>query len=267
MQPYFEAKEELVTDIYIFQSIKNECLAHFHQHLELVFCIEGEINININGEHYLLKKDEFCLSMSYDIHTYQTPKFSDTITLIIPTYLVPSLMAIAKNKALSNNAFRDKEKNEEIKKALYNLLENQENKNDIYKKGQLYIILSEVVQNLVEPSSFQNSNVIVKNILVFIDKNLSNELSLEIIAKEMGYNKFYVSHIFNDVTKQSITQYMNASRARLALELLQKGETELSRIYQKCGFQSQRNFNRIFKENFNLSPSEFIKTMNYKKTL
>ncbi len=256
MQPYFETKDDSNPNVYIFQSENNLCSPHFHQCIEFVLCLSGQISVTINGNDYLLNAGDLGISMSFDIHSYYTPEKSDAIILLIPLILVPSLTKFMQKKSLEYNVLRSRKKTRLIKQAMYAMLNNTE-ANEFFLKGQSYIILAEVMKYIKLVDGGQGATLLMRNILLYIEDNFTKELTLDIISKKFGYSKFYMSHLFNSYINKNINEYINFLRVRLAAKLMAESNSNISEICYSVGFNSQRNFNRAFKKYYNKTPTEF----------
>ena len=68
------------------------------------------------------------------------------------------------------------------------------------------------------------------------------------MAKELGYEPHYLSRYFNQFFSKSFKRVLNEYRVSYAKELMASGERSLSRVALESGFQSIRNFNRVYRE-------------------
>lgn len=100
----------------------------------------------------------------------------------------------------------------------------------------------------------------INNILLFIDQNLDQELSLETIAKIENYSPFHLHRIFKAITNETINEYITRKRIeKTALILIHKKEITISELSLQYGFNSNSSFTRTFKKFYALSPTEFRK--------
>ncbi len=97
----------------------------------------------------------------------------------------------------------------------------------------------------------------VKKIYKYIEKNLRNELTVEIIAEELHHNSGYLGRIFKETTGSSLKYYINAKKIALAQQLLREGNTP----YDVCfmlGFNNYSSFSRCFSMHIGLSPKQYV---------
>jgi len=86
------------------------------------------------------------------------------------------------------------------------------------------------------------------------------DLSLQILANEAGVPFSRASRSINAVGKKSFSKWLNELRVEEAKQLLHSTVAEtytLEAIAQMAGFASRSNFNAIFKQVTNTSPSDF----------
>jgi AraC-like DNA-binding protein len=73
----------------------------------------------------------------------------------------------------------------------------------------------------------------------------------------------HLSYYFNQVLKQKFTDWRNHLRVQHAKELIQNGKAEmfsLETISKECGFSNQTTFIKAFKQELQLTPSEFARS-------
>lgn len=122
---------------------------------------------------------------------------------------------------------------------------------------------STVIKFEVENS--KNENVEAFENYIKIEKNYQNpDLSLELVADELGINKSYLSRVINNELEKSFTDYVNEMRVEEAKIYLTNPDFKkytLLAIGMEAGFNSKSVFNSSFKKFTGMTPSEFRKTM------
>lgn len=94
----------------------------------------------------------------------------------------------------------------------------------------------------------------------FIEKNIRNELTPEIIAKECGYSPFHFSRLFNNSQGMTLMEYVKKRRLSLAVENLFTGARIID-IALMYGFETHTGFSKAFKKEYGFSPSQYIKRL------
>ena len=92
----------------------------------------------------------------------------------------------------------------------------------------------------------------------YIKNNLTDDnLTQSEMAKRAGISKDYFSRIFKEITGLNYNKWLNLIRVEKAAELMSNDGMSLTEIAMLSGFQSISSFNRVFKEQKNMSPSEY----------
>jgi AraC-like DNA-binding protein len=73
----------------------------------------------------------------------------------------------------------------------------------------------------------------------------------------MGISRYYLSRTFSEKLQTSFPNYLNSLRVDLAKNLLESGDQDILQICYECGFESQRTFNRVFKNTCGITPREY----------
>ncbi len=91
-----------------------------------------------------------------------------------------------------------------------------------------------------------------------IKNNLtSDDLSQATMARMAGISKDYFSRIFKNVTGMNYNKWLNMIRLEKATELLTIDDRTLTEIAMLSGFQSIPSFNRVFRSEKGMTPSEY----------
>ena len=78
---------------------------------------------------------------------------------------------------------------------------------------------------------------------------LNSNLTLEMLAQEMGTNRTYLSRMFNWKKKMSFTAYLNGMRLDYATSCIKEGgEYHVEQLVADCGFHSARAFYKAVME-------------------
>lgn len=98
---------------------------------------------------------------------------------------------------------------------------------------------------------------ITKRILLYIEDNLERELSLEKVAEEFGYSKFYTARIFKDHTGMTLYKYIQGRRLNEAARKLAKTNQPIVEIALEAGYGSQQAFTQAFRRMYSRTPQEY----------
>ena len=135
----------------------------------------------------------------------------------------------------------------------------------LYKEGITYTILSDTLETYLGRKEHTNFRVSlsqeetnkVLSISEFIDKNLDNLPTIDIIAKENLISESKIQKIFNNYYNCSVNDFIKNKRLTKARNLLEKSDFSISEISQKIGVKSNSYFTKIFRERYGVNPSEY----------
>ncbi|HOT14834.1 MAG TPA: two-component regulator propeller domain-containing protein [Bacteroidales bacterium] len=92
-----------------------------------------------------------------------------------------------------------------------------------------------------------------------VEKNLTNtEFSAEDFASQIGMSRSNLHIKLKALTNQSATEFIRLYRLKKAAELLSNSQYNISEVSFMVGFNSISYFNRCFKLQFGLTPTEFM---------
>lgn len=104
-----------------------------------------------------------------------------------------------------------------------------------------------------------HEKTVVKKIVDYIEKHLDEELSLDKIAKELNYSKFYIARSFSSKTGQTIYQYIKGRRLTLAAQKLVETKKPIIEIAYEAQYNSQQAFTLAFNQLYLCTPQIYRK--------
>lgn len=123
--------------------------------------------------------------------------------------------------------------------------------------NQLLILLSRMVRAGLEVTEgSQDLQQMVKDVVRYINSNLSRDLTLDYIADHFFISKFYLSRAFKQHMNVTIHSYIRQRRLFLAKQLLYNGVPP-TEVYRQCGYSDYSSFFRAFKEKYGCAPKHF----------
>ena len=84
-------------------------------------------------------------------------------------------------------------------------------------------------------------------------------------AEEYGpvsYTHLVLSRLFSKTFHRNFNKYLNDARLNYACQRLETTSDSITNIRLDSGFESQRTFNRVFKERYKISPSDYRSNVN-----
>ncbi|OPJ54776.1 AraC family transcriptional regulator [Clostridium chromiireducens] len=263
MYPFFEANKSGDQNFFSSKILDNFTFPpHLHPYVEIVYVIEGSIEVTINDFSRSLSVGEASVCFPNDIHSFNNEEFSKILLFIFSPDLTGSFFGTRMDKTLENPFMYKATIDEGVSSLLYMLHDEFIKYNNKYVvKGLLYTILGKLEPHFTLKNSSHFYNITIQNLLKYIEVHYQEKISLESIAKDLGFSKFYLSRIFSNKIGFQFNDYVNRLRINKAQKLLSETDLPITVIALECGFESQRNFNRIFKELTSLTPTKFRITL------
>ena len=100
----------------------------------------------------------------------------------------------------------------------------------------------------------------------WLGENIENsDLTIEQLANFLGLGRTTMYNKLKSLTGKSPVELIKEYRINKSKLLLQTGQFSVSEVAYKGGFSDPGYFSRCFKEQFNISPAEYLKTNNLKQ--
>ena len=147
----------------------------------------------------------------------------------------------------------------DVYNAIQAIIQMEENEPMIVQ-AYVQIVLARCIgkMELVEKSCVGSDDLIYRTVS-YVSGNFRKKFSLEEMAHDLGVSKYVLSRVFSKTFHRNFNQYLNDARLSYACtRLVNSGDTILD-ICLDSGFDSQRTFNRAFKERYRITPGEYRK--------
>ena len=96
--------------------------------------------------------------------------------------------------------------------------------------------------------------------ITFIEANLSEKLSLEIISEKAYFSPFHFHRLFKIIVGETVHNFINRKRIEKAASyLLHQKEKNITLVAEKVGFSNLSSFSKSFKKFYGISPNKFKK--------
>lgn len=226
--------------------------SHLHRCFELVFVVEGEMEVIISQRCFHLKTGQFLLILPYEIHSFITNSQSRAKICIFSPDFVPTFQRMIEKSSLENPVFNlSLEAKTLISRILFSI-----NSNLLEQKASLYLLVSELMRQTTL-IKVQKEPELLHSILTYIQEHFTESISLNSMAGTFGYSYNYLSKYFNAHVKTSFVDFLNETRINYACYLLSTTEKNITEIAYLCGYENIRSFNRNFVKIKLSTPKEY----------
>ena len=249
-----------------FLHYDKDLIIEFYRKGEASICIEGNLyNVN-EGDIIILNPDELHVS------TKKESCYMEKIVLHISDTLIHQLGAdrtvffdtIANKPKGIGNLISAETVNELGIDSKINQCLTYAKKNSL--EAQI-LLTCKVIELLSQFSTyverFEDSNICpassnkaVNQIMDYINRHYTEDITLEGLAKRFHFSKYYISHLFKDHVGISPYDYLIMRRLYICNNLMRGKHT----VRQACfmvGFNNYSNFYRLYKKHFSITPQQF----------
>jgi AraC-like DNA-binding protein len=246
-------------DIYVNPRKNLTCLPHLHHHIEFFYLTDGETEVTIDGEKYLARAGDIAMVFPNQIHAFDDIGEIKGYIVIASPEVFSSFSEIFKNFKLKNPVITVENKNEI--ESLFKKTCKADKENSLYSKakmtGYLTVILSLILENEELSKEIEVDLSSLKKILYYCDTHYAEPLSLSVLEKKLGFNRYYISHVFYDKIGIGFSDYINLLRINAAKSKLRHSDDRITDIALDSGFVSIRTFNRQFISLVGMTPNEY----------
>lgn len=232
---------------------------HWHEHVEVLYISNGEAMVNLNNRQFAVKKGDIVVINSNTLHSMPTKPVDCTYYCII----------ISKqffNNILSNHDhfFCDHINSKELSQIYDSIIREMKEKQPHYKLqvqslcASLLITLARQYslnqEDFFDSSDNQKQNI-VKKAIAFINSNYQDNITIDSIALHVGFSKYYLCHVFKEMTGQTVIDYVNVLRCNQVKNMISSGSANISQSALSCGFNNLSYFTKTYKKHMGVLPS------------
>ena len=94
----------------------------------------------------------------------------------------------------------------------------------------------------------------VRKAVLLIQRDLTRDLSLKAVAKELALSPSYLSSLFKKETGKTFTEFVTLQRMRHGKHLLETTKLQVQTVAQYCGIADVNYFSKCYKKHFGITP-------------
>ncbi len=235
--------------------------SHRHYEAELIYCLEGELTADINGEKVSFVTGEAVCVGSFAPHSYEA-KGTARIVLVNFGYELLredflSFMSLGNFYKLYSDKHNVSGKMREIAE----ILGNPVSFSRLELTGQLYSLCGELLRGLKTgdcPSERSDIERIAPA-LRLVETNYTDELTIEDACRETGLSPGNFCTLFKNAVGTGFHAYLNRKRTQTAELLLRQTDLSVQEVAELSGFSDIKTFYRVFRKETGVSPLNFRK--------
>lgn len=246
----YNSKKNFHYNAYIYHdgSVWN---SHFHEGYELVYVIEGVLEVSLNGEKVILAPHEMILLSPNAVHSFAVGEGAEVWVGVFSSDHISAFFK--KYSSFQFGKFRcDADTEKMLRERLF-----VESKPDRYLRIAYLYTVCDACEKNAEHLNTHNEQKFMNSVITYISENIDNDISMQGLAAYLGYEYHYLSSLFNQCFSMNFKKFLNVYKVEKACVLLESGDRSIMSVYKECGFSSMRNFNRAFKAVCGYTPSEY----------
>lgn len=230
-------------------------ISHWHMEHELIACREGSAQVMLDDTMFNITQQQCIFCHSGRVHYISA---SPDSLLLVCLFNEKMYDPITSPFALENPVFEDRygilPKLSEIRHELQN--------QPIFFECRTEAMIGEILVDVFrgEPlrkAQWQFSDVITryKQLLNYIDLEYEH-ITYRNAVQFMNMSDAYFSRYFKRQAGMTFSQYLNVVRIEKAVQLLDSAPTmKITDVMLRCGFNTIRSFNRVFREVTGFTPT------------
>ncbi|WP_070000538.1 helix-turn-helix transcriptional regulator [Cellulosilyticum sp. I15G10I2] len=257
----------------IYKSYNQLIPSHWHNHLEILYILQGTMYIVRNDEKYTLNTNELFVVNSGDIHLTRSPSNVEVLLLQVPYELlnhsIPEYKTIRFREYFPQSQLSE---DSEFQKMIQYLLamkilyEQGEDGYGLLFTSNLNLFLHTLYrhyatrQDLIEKNKAAKHLSRLKEVIDYVEQNYMESLSLKKAASLVALNPEYFCRSFKKYTGFTFMEYVNLVRLTHIHSDILDTDDSITSIQERHGFTNYKVFNRMFKESFGCTPSKLRST-------
>ena len=182
-----------------FTNLPLSCTSHLHYHIELAFLLEGSTTAVIDSREYDMRAGDILLAFPNQIHRFESLEKEKYVLLLVSPELIPELLGQFTEALPASNLLVGAAKDPELQALIYQIsdtyIENESFKDPLLR-GYLLIFFCKLLQKMELRNTQHENHHVLDSILNYCTLHFDQNLSLELLERELHVSKYYISHFY-----------------------------------------------------------------------
>ena len=252
---------------HINDQTKKDFSYHYHDFHKIIVFISGKVTYHIEGKAYHLKPRDILLVSQGAIHK---PEIDPSVPYERYIFWIRDDLSCQElntcfqkaNDRSFNLVRADSALQERLKDLLPEIEQSLQNKhfgdtvlrNALFTQFMIYINRIFLRTSSSPDEKTYSSDTQVEQLLKYINRNLSENLSIDQLANRFFFSKYHMMRKFKNETGYTIHNYITSKRLLMARSLISQG-MPVMKAAQASGFHDYTTFVRAYKKQFGKAPS------------
>ena len=247
-------------------------VSHWHDDLEFIVILEGEMSYDVNGQKFLLQTGEGIFVNSRSFHYGYSDAHTECFFLCI--LLSPQLLSVnaylvenCLNPLIQNTHFPHQKLSPAIRwqslilqdlEKLYETNQDQIQPFTVLEKfARILQLLSENMDAFPEQDKNTEDILALTAMIGYVQKNYPNKIFLKDISSAGNCCKTKCTSLFQKYLSTSPMLYLSHYRLEKSIFLLRNTTMSITEIAYACGFSNTSYFCELFRERYGTSPGKY----------
>lgn len=239
---------------------------HFHAETEILYGISGESTVMIRDKSYVLRPGDIVAINSGIEHQIHGDDTAAVCRVHYHRTLIDRTVGY-KSGDLNANSVTDSERSYDKLREIFRKLildELDVTRPDRCRQNSLlYELLGELLHHFNMSSEQARGespeDERVMKMIRYVNQNFHETISLNDLADELFTSISTLSRLFKKQTGMHFAEYVKGLRLRYACQELKYSDSNITKIAIDSGFTNLSSFNRSFRDEFDMSPTDYRK--------
>jgi len=265
--------------LYVMQHHTLGCILppHYHDELEFIYVIEGEMRFSINNESFCVYAGDCLFIHSHQLHaSFSRTPLTNYCSIVFSSKLLTNSFDICQFffDNITNHRYTVQQHFHSNLPAHYQIIEHikrmitalthKDLAYELIVESELLAIFSILIRtsskitslNSKLPANQTKNNERLDQIITYIRLHYQEKIALTDISEAVHVTPQYLCRYFKNLTTMSLIDYINHYRIEHARSLLEESGLSITDIALMCGFDNISYFNRVFKQQIHCTPSK-----------
>lgn len=240
---------------------------HFHQDIEILYVLDGTIEVKSKETADVLHTDDFILINSNVRHEYNTDSEVLIGSIFIDYTMLTEIFSGEQLFFWCNSAEEKSESYEKMRyyiRQIFNYYQTAEGQGILLKNSIYYQLLYLITSEFIVKKGMNRYDYLrgiqderLNEILSYIMTNYKEQITLKKLAERLYLTHTYLSKYIKQNFGMSFLKLLNNIRLEHAVSDLLYTDKTILKIALDNGFSNQAGFNHTFKETYHMTPAEY----------
>ena len=238
-------------------------IAHWHEHIELLYFLDGGCEMLVGGERFVAKAGDLAVVNSSEVHSFVAVGSARYLCVLI-------YPAFFSDVDIGGVRIKSHIKKDDFVGDIFSKMWREAGSDDVgadmMLKSHTYNLMAYLVRNfsvprLTDEEYMKEARQLKRlaSVMDMINNSYRDRISTRDLAAAAYMTESHFCRFFKSMTGVSAVRYINDLRIERAALLLIETQDPVSQIAAEVGFEDVNYFSRIFRSLRGMSPTEYRK--------